>query len=425
MAKKKKKNQPVVPKKKERIKKARQWIKTYTGAHVVRAYRDKFRVDVTCAIRELQEIGYEFKAGYVEAALRAEEIRIEQLHRKKEEKRLEEEYNDWQDDRFYYIAGYTSGGAAYGVTWEQMGLEPYESEFDDDFDDDDEIVCYRHYDFLKKWEKDSVDSKLRDDFSRYVSTHRRLPSRNKQQQLIEKVFESCLGGPLLYSKDFNSIYRKLVRKRENKFIREGVLPKRFSPTDIKKYFEQSVMLESERLVFRKITAEDFDELSVMLRDPEVMTAWEHTFSDEQIHKWIETQVSRYQKEIVGYFAAIRKDTGGFIGQMGLMWSDLGELRALEIGYMLKRDYWNMGYATEGAAALTQFGFTEIGVNKVYVSVRPKNRRSIRVAERIGMISEGSFIKRYNDKDMEHLIYSINRNTDQSKTNNLISVEGDK
>jgi len=31
-----------------------------------------------------------------------------------------------QDDRFYYIVGYTSGGVPYGVTWEEMGLEPYE-----------------------------------------------------------------------------------------------------------------------------------------------------------------------------------------------------------------------------------------------------------------------------------------------------------
>ena len=31
-----------------------------------------------------------------------------------------------QDDRFFYIAGYTSGGVPYGVTWEEMGLEPWE-----------------------------------------------------------------------------------------------------------------------------------------------------------------------------------------------------------------------------------------------------------------------------------------------------------
>ena len=31
-----------------------------------------------------------------------------------------------QDDRFFFIAGYTSGGAPYGVTWEEMGLKPWD-----------------------------------------------------------------------------------------------------------------------------------------------------------------------------------------------------------------------------------------------------------------------------------------------------------
>ena len=31
-----------------------------------------------------------------------------------------------QDDRFFLIAGYTSGDAPYGVTWEEMGLKPWE-----------------------------------------------------------------------------------------------------------------------------------------------------------------------------------------------------------------------------------------------------------------------------------------------------------
>ena len=35
-----------------------------------------------------------------------------------------------QDDIFYYIAGYTSGGAPYGITWEEMGLKPDMENFD-------------------------------------------------------------------------------------------------------------------------------------------------------------------------------------------------------------------------------------------------------------------------------------------------------
>ena len=323
---------------------------------------------------------------------------------KKKEQQVEAYYNDWQDDRFYFIAGYTSGGAPYGTTWEEMGLKPWENEISDG----EGIICDRYYDFLGKSEQDSVNDRLRNDFSLYVSNNRCLPSRGKQQYLIEKVFESCPGGPLQYTKDFNSTYRKIVRKRENAFIREGVLPKRFSPTEMKKLSEQSIVLKSERLILRKITPDDFDDLAVMLRDSDVMTAWEHTFSDEQIRQWIDNQTARYQKEIVGYFAAIRKDTGEFTGQMGLLWNDFGELRVMEIGYMLKRQYWGMGYATEGAAALAQYAFTEIGLNKIYASIRPENQSSIRVAERIGMNVEGSFIKQYNGKDMEHLIYSKER-----------------
>ena len=36
------------------------------------------------------------------------------------------ENNTCQDDTFFYIVGYTSGGAPYGVTWEEMGLEPWQ-----------------------------------------------------------------------------------------------------------------------------------------------------------------------------------------------------------------------------------------------------------------------------------------------------------
>ena len=176
----------------------------------------------------------------------------------------------------------------------------------------------------------------------------------------------------------------------------------------KKKSEQGVMLESERLIFRKITANDFDSLAVMFRDPEVMAAWEHTFSDEQIQKWIENQISRYQKEGVGYFAAIRKGTGELIGQMGLLWNDFDGLRVLEIGYMLKRQYWGGAYATEGAEALAKYAFTTLGLNKVYTSIRPENRPSIRVAERIGMKAEGSYFKQYNGKEMEHIIYAKER-----------------
>lgn len=58
-----------------------------------------------------------------------EKLAIKRIARKRKKARLaaqEQQRLPEQDDRFFYIAGYTSGGAPYGVTWEEMGLEPWE-----------------------------------------------------------------------------------------------------------------------------------------------------------------------------------------------------------------------------------------------------------------------------------------------------------
>jgi len=136
--KKKKKKQPHIDKSPVRKKKAKGWVKTYTGADIVKDYREHFKgVDVACAVRELLEIGYKFEPDYEKNVLKNESARINQIHRKKESKQQTEPYyNEFQDDNFFFIAGHTSGGAPYGVTWAEMELEPWENPFDDDFDND-------------------------------------------------------------------------------------------------------------------------------------------------------------------------------------------------------------------------------------------------------------------------------------------------
>lgn len=61
--------------------------------------------------------------------------RVRQRKPKKKKKSKENHEEPWQDDRFFFIAGYTSGGAPYGVTWEEMGLEPYQSLEDSEEDE--------------------------------------------------------------------------------------------------------------------------------------------------------------------------------------------------------------------------------------------------------------------------------------------------
>jgi hypothetical protein len=129
-----KKTKPTKSERREqRLRKARQWVLTYEGAHIVRAYRRRFKIDPVCALRDLEEIGA-LSPEKLETLKAAESVRLEQKRREREHKKERDQLDRFpdSDDTFFFIAGYTSGGAPYGITWAEMGLEPYETP--DDFE---------------------------------------------------------------------------------------------------------------------------------------------------------------------------------------------------------------------------------------------------------------------------------------------------
>ena len=110
-----------------RIRMARQWLPPHKGTHPVPAHRGKIKVDVPTALNDLEEIGA-LTPEQAAVKRQAEQKRQEHLRREREAKKQQSFYDRFpdSDDRFYFIAGYTSGGAPYGVTWEEMGLSPWE-----------------------------------------------------------------------------------------------------------------------------------------------------------------------------------------------------------------------------------------------------------------------------------------------------------
>lgn len=127
MGKKKCSSTNITKPKKVRLQKAAKWVENYKGQHVVRSYRKQFHVDILTAISDLQEVGIKFSEEYISSVKKSEEKRIQLRKLKKEQKKLQDLYPN-SNDVFAYIAGYTSGGAPFGTTWEELGLEPYASE---------------------------------------------------------------------------------------------------------------------------------------------------------------------------------------------------------------------------------------------------------------------------------------------------------
>ena len=72
---------------------------------------------------------------------------------------------------------------------------------------------------------------------------------------------------------------------------------------------EKIFLETERLYLREIACSDFDDLKDMLQDTEVMYAWEHCFTNEDVQAWIDRNLKRYRQYNLGYFILEHKLTG--------------------------------------------------------------------------------------------------------------------
>lgn len=149
-----------------------------------------------------------------------------------------------------------------------------------------------------------------------------------------------------------------------------------------------VFLETERLALRRFTEADLDNLFDLDSDPAVMrflTGGKPTpravIESEILPRFLQSYES---SDCLGYWAAVDKASGEFLGWFGLMPGEGGSASDLLLGYRLRRSAWRKGYATEGALALIGKAFTELGVQGIRATTFEDNLASIRVMEKVGM-----------------------------------------
>jgi RimJ/RimL family protein N-acetyltransferase len=148
-----------------------------------------------------------------------------------------------------------------------------------------------------------------------------------------------------------------------------------------------VLLETERLILRRFTESDADDLFDLDNDPEVMryinggTPTPRDIVRDEILPVFLHYDDRYPG--YGFWAAVEKATAGFLGWFSFRPSER-DLRQAILGYRLRRAAWGMGYATEGARALIRLGFAELGVQRVVATTYEDNLASRRVMEKLGM-----------------------------------------
>ena len=145
-------------------------------------------------------------------------------------------------------------------------------------------------------------------------------------------------------------------------------------------------LTTERLLLRQWRDDDLDAHAALDADPEVMR-W---IGDGSVRDRAQTQVTldifRAHWADLGYGLFAAEEDGRLVGWVGLAVPNfLPEiLPAVEIGWRLARDSWGRGLATEGARAVLELAFDDLGLDRVVSVCHVENTASERVMLRLGM-----------------------------------------
>jgi len=148
--------------------------------------------------------------------------------------------------------------------------------------------------------------------------------------------------------------------------------------------------ETDRLLFRRITEQDFDTWLAFCKYPDSL---KYIFSQEQLkvedpiercNIWFKRVFNRYENGLGGMNALIDKQTSELVGQCGLLIQTIDDMEELEIGYSLMPAHRGKGYASEAAIKCKEFAFENDFATSIISVIVPENTDSIKVAMNNGM-----------------------------------------
>jgi len=153
------------------------------------------------------------------------------------------------------------------------------------------------------------------------------------------------------------------------------------------------LFTSERLGFRNWTDDDIPLMAAINADPAVMEFFPSVLTTEQTTAFVQRMKNMLAEKGYCYFAVDRLEDGAFIGFTGLFYQDYDApfTPCTDIGWRLDKQYWNKGYATEGAERCLQYAFQDLRLKNIKATAPRINVRSVNVMEKIGMKKQLDFI----------------------------------
>ena len=158
---------------------------------------------------------------------------------------------------------------------------------------------------------------------------------------------------------------------------------------IYKIFSSIPTLETERLILRKISLDDTDDMFEYAKNAEVTKCltWSPHPDKGFTFEYISYLQSRYGTGDFFDWAVVSKDSGKMIGTCGFT-RFFFQHNGAEIGYVLNPEYHGKGIATEALGRIIRYGFENLALERIEGKFMIENEASRRVMEKNGMIFEG-------------------------------------
>jgi RimJ/RimL family protein N-acetyltransferase len=141
-------------------------------------------------------------------------------------------------------------------------------------------------------------------------------------------------------------------------------------------------------LLRKLEPEDASGLYRYRNDPEVVQGlggFSYGYSRQAIKEWIELR-EKISSDIV--WAIAKPETNACLGHVGLYRID-HRVRACEFAILIgDRTQWGKGIGRQATAAVLAYGFDELNMNRIELSVLASNARAVRLYEGLGFLREG-------------------------------------
>ncbi len=181
--------------------------------------------------------------------------------------------------------------------------------------------------------------------------------------------------------------------------------------ELRRFFERIPEIETNRLIMRGFQEADLDSWSEICADPEVIryaSLAGKPLTRAQAWNWLTAMLGHWHLRGYGMWALKDKATGALIGRVGLQYPE--GYPGVEIAWMLARNYWGKGLASEAALHALRWGFRNLDQETFISLIFPENTRSIRLAERLGE----SFVGDYQIGEKRLRQYRISRDLWESR-----------